>query len=249
MARVLIPVPQEGADPTEVAVPWAALNGAGHDVLFATQTGAVAACDTITLTGDGLPLHARLLRARADNRALHDAMVRGDAWRAPMMWASASATDFDAIVFPGGHAPGMRAYCESGDIQRLASEAFAAAMPVAAICHGVLPLARAKRGDGTPLLTGKTTTSLTAIMERASILLTRRALGDHYRTYPENVETEARRAVGASGRYLRGPALPRYATRRHPDTGFVVADGAYLSARWPGDAWTLARRLADRLSG
>jgi hypothetical protein len=28
---------------------------------------------------------------------------------------------------------------------------------------------------------------------------------------------------------------------------FVVEDGNYLSARWPGDVHTLARRLAERL--
>jgi protease I len=30
-------------------------------------------------------------------------------------------------------------------------------------------------------------------------------------------------------------------------TGFVVQDGNYLSARWPGDAWTLALRMNDLL--
>ena len=56
MSRVLILLPQEGFDPTEVAVPWKALSEAGHDVVFATETGAQAACDQVTLTGEGLPL-------------------------------------------------------------------------------------------------------------------------------------------------------------------------------------------------
>lgn len=249
MARVLILVPQEGSDPTEVAVPWAALIDAGHDVVFASQTGAMPACDTVTISGRGLPLHARFLRARAENRAVHDAMTGSDAWRAPMMWASAHATDFDAVVFPGGHAPAMRPYCESPDVQRVATEAFAGDVLVAAICHGVLPLARARRVDGAPLLTGRTTTSLTAMMERTSILLTRGALGEHYRTYAETVEAEARRAVGAGGRYLSGPLPIGYATKRRPGRGFVAEDGRYLSARWPGDAWTLGARLCERLRG
>mgnify|MGYP000591354084 CR=1 FL=1 len=29
--------------------------------------------------------------------------------------------------------------------------------------------------------------------------------------------------------------------------GFIVEDGPYLSARWPGDAWTLALRMLDLL--
>ena len=34
---------------------------------------------------------------------------------------------------------------------------------------------------------------------------------------------------------------------RNPEAGFVVQDGNYLSARWPGDAWTLALRMNDLL--
>ena len=100
---------------------------------------------------------------------------------------------------------------------------------------------------GTPLLAGRRTTALTSRMERFAILLTRGALGDHYRTYAETVEAEARRAVGHEGAFDTGPLIPRYATAERRDTGFIVEDGPYLSARWPGDAWTLAQRMCERL--
>ena len=32
------------------------------------------------------------------------------------------AEDFAALHFPGGHAPGMKPYCESGEVARLAKE-------------------------------------------------------------------------------------------------------------------------------
>ena len=47
--------------------------------------------------------------------------------------------------------------------------------------------------------------------------------------------------------FERGGLFPRYAGRRNPEAGFVVQDGNYLSARWPGDAWTLALRMMELL--
>jgi len=239
MARLLILLPQEGFDPTEVALPWAVWRRAGHEVRFASETGAPAVCDAVTLTGEGLPLLARSLRARDEARRHHAALLNDTAFAGPLRQDAVRVEHFAAVHFPGGHAPGMRSWIESRETARIARDAFARAMPVSAICHGVLPLARAG------VLAGRRTTSLTAMMERLSIGLTRHALGDHYRTYREPVEAEARRAVGPDGAYLAGPLFPRYAGEAAPEAGFVVRDGNYLSARWPGDAWTLALRLLD----
>ena len=41
MARVWIPLPDRDFDVTEVAVPWKLLRDAGHDVVFATEHGAL----------------------------------------------------------------------------------------------------------------------------------------------------------------------------------------------------------------
>jgi protease I len=242
MARILILLPQTDFDPTEVAVPWKAWSEAGHDVVFATETGAPSACDPVTLTGAGLPLLARSLKARAENAALYVEMAACPAFNAPLCWNAVHTGDYDALHFPGGHAPGMKPYCESSEIQRIAREAFAAGQTVSAICHGVLPLARAG------VLTGRRTTALTAMMEDVAVALTARALPGHYRTYPHSVEAEVTAALARPQDFARGPMLPRYATPARPDVGFVVEDGAYCSARWPGDAWTLARAVLRRLA-
>ena len=42
MAHILVPLPAEGFDLTECAVPWRILDDAGHTVVFATPTGAPA---------------------------------------------------------------------------------------------------------------------------------------------------------------------------------------------------------------
>ena len=241
MARILIVLPQTDYDPSEVALPWAVWTRAGHEVLFATETGAAASCDPVTLTGTGLPLLARSLRARAEARGHYAAMIETPGYRQPLRWGDVRAGDFAALHFPGGHAPGMKPYCESGEVQRLAREAFAAGQPVSAICHGVLPLARAG------VLAGKRTTALTGSQEAIAIALPGRALPGHYRTYSESVEAEVTRLIGPQGKFERGPLLPRYASEAAPEAGFVVRDGNYLSARWPGDGWTLALRLMDLL--
>lgn len=234
MARLLIVLPQTDFDPTEVAVPWKAWTDAGHDVVFATETGEVAACDPVTLTGKELPIWAKSLRARDENVALYRAMTQSPAYNAPLRWSDAKAADFALVHFPGGHAPGMKPYLESADVQRLAREAFAANQPVSTICHGVIPLARAG------ILKGRKTTALTGMMEGVAVALTRSRLGNHYRTYPQSVEEEVKEALASPGDFDAGPILPHFATEEQPERGFIVQDGNYLSARWPGDAWTLA---------
>lgn len=243
MARILIILPQTDFDPSEVALPWQVWTRAGHEVVFATETGQPAACDPVTLNGEGLPLLARTLRARRAGRDAYAEMRDDRAYNHPLRWAKVRAGQFDAFHFPGGHAPGMKPYCESVDVMRIAREAFAENKPVSAICHGVLPLARAG------VLAGKRTTALTQPMEDLAVRLTERALPGHYRTYPVSVETEVRGRIGPQGTFERGPFYPRYAGSAAPEAGFVVQDGNYLSARWPGDAWTLAVRLDRLLSG
>lgn len=51
MAKVLLPLPDHDFDVTEVAVPWKLLVEAGHEVIFATESGATPACDPLLLTG------------------------------------------------------------------------------------------------------------------------------------------------------------------------------------------------------
>ena len=176
MAKILIILPQTDFDPTEVALPWRVWTEAGHDVCFATETGKPATCDPITLSGAGLPVLAASLKCRLEAEMAYAAMTAAPRYKRPQTWASARSQDFAALHFPGGHASGMRAYCESAEVQRLAKEAFAAKQPVSAICHGVLPLARAG------VLKGRRTTALTHIMEEISVRLTSKALPGHYRT-------------------------------------------------------------------
>jgi len=53
MGTVLIPIPDRDFDPTEVAVSWQVLRANGHQVVFATESGAPGIADDIMVTGRG----------------------------------------------------------------------------------------------------------------------------------------------------------------------------------------------------
>lgn len=241
MAKILIILPASDYDPSEVALPWLVWSEAGHAITFATDSGKPTFADPITLTGEGLPRLAASLKMRLEAEAAYALMIKSAEFQKPISWAKAAAKYYDALHFPGGHGPGMKSYCESAEVFRLAKEAFGANQPVSAVCHGVLPLARAG------VLRGRRTTALTHMQEEIAVRLTARALPGHYRTYPISVETEVTQRIGKAGKFERGPLFPRYAGRKKPNAGFVVQDGNYLSARWPGDTWTLAVRLSEML--
>ena len=142
----------------------------------------------------------------------------------------------------------MRQYLGSEVVQRLAAGFFATPRPIAAICHGVLVAARGLGPDGRSVLHGRRTTCLPRYMERGAYLATFWRRGRYYRTYPAYVEDEVIAALARPDDFERGPReLFQRGTRDDDRHAFVVEDGSYLSARWPGDAYLIARRLIARL--
>ena len=101
--------------------------------------------------------------------------------------------------------------------------------------------------DGLSVLHGRTTTALLKSQELLAWNLTRLWLGDYYRTYPETVQSEVTRAVGATGRFHTGPSSIRRDTPDHLERGFVVVDKNLVTARWPGDAWRFGNEFASML--
>jgi len=247
MARVLMPLPDRDFDVTEVSVPWRLLTDAGHEVIFATEAGAAPAADPLLLTG----VLFGQLGAEPEPAAFYAAMTEDPAFRAPLTWADIDPVAFDALHLAGGHAPGMRQYLGSEALQQKVAAFWALGRPVSAICHGVLVLARALDPQtGRSVLHGRRTTCLPAYMERIAYYLTAWKLGRYYRTYPAYVQAEVTAALAEPGDFERGPIhLMSRGTARDDGPAFVLEDGAYLSSRWPGDAYLLAKRLAERLAG
>ena len=245
MARVLVPLPDRDFDVTEVAVPWRLLTRAGHEVVFATERGgAPPECDPLLLTG---VLFGKL-GAEPEPRAFYAELRDDPSFRAPIAWADADVGAFGGLVLPGGHAPGMRQYLEGEAVFAAARAFFERSLPVGAICHGTVVLARTRAADGRSVLAGRKTTSLPKYMERLAYFSTAWKLGRYYRTYPAYVEDEVRAALATPGDYQRGPlTLSARGTEADDAPAFVVEDGPYVSARWPGDAYLFAKRFMARL--
>jgi hypothetical protein len=163
----------------------------------------------------------------------------------------------DRPATPPG-SPGGRPFC--GDpwrtrgenlerLQELTLDASRATQPAARICRPrarkTNPLSFEGRARGRSVLHGRRrTTCLPKRMERSAYWLTGWKLGPYDRTYPAYVEDEVRAALADPADLLRGPrTLVRRGSRDDDRGAFVVEDGRYLSARWPGDAYLLARRF------
>jgi putative intracellular protease/amidase len=228
--------------------------------------GALPGLRRVTLVG-------RALRANADGRRAFVALCRDAAFLSPVRWDEMHEQERDCagLLLPGGHrARGMRPYLESPVVQRSVVEFFSRGKPVAAVCHGVLVAARSMDPTtGASVLRGRRTTALTWQLERKAWNVARRTRfwdPSYYRTYSEgpgqpegfmSVQQEVTRALAGPADFLDVPVgAPDYrlktsgrardsATDARP--AWVVRDGNYISARWPGDVHTFARTFADAL--
>jgi putative intracellular protease/amidase len=244
--RVLLPLPDRDFDVTEVAVPWHYLTEAGHRVVFASESGGAAPSADQRLL-DGVLFGQ--LGAADGPKALYRRLQDDSDYRDPVAWGSVQPAAFDGLVLPGGHAPGMRQYLGSTDLRAVVAQFWKLGRPVGAICHGVLVLARTHDpATGRSVLADRRTTCLTKPMERGAYLATAWKLGRYFRTYPAYVEDEVVAALADRSQFSRGPRSLARDAPGSDDQGFTVLDGNYLSARWPGDAHTFARRLTELLA-
>ncbi len=213
----------------------------------------------------------RALRANKAARDAYRTMQYSPEYQNPTSWSDATLDGVDGLLLPGGHrARGMRSYIDSDILHRLVIDAFARGLKVAAICHGVLLAARSvDPATGRSVLYGRRTTALTWTLERTAWNLTRLTRfwdRDYYRTYREepgqpagymSVQAEVTRALenpvdfrdvekGSPHYRTKTSGLARdTATDSRP--AFVVVDGDYVSARWPGDTHAFAKALSDKL--
>ena len=247
MSQIVIPVPHSDFDPTEAGVPWKLLEQNQVKVVFATPDGQVASGDPRLLIGRGLGPWSPWLMADSNGRQAYQEMIASRAFRNPIRWDDMRAHDFDGVVLPGGHAPGMKHYLESVTLQKAVSDFFESSKLVGAICHGVVLAARSKDRAGKSSLAGRTATSLLRTQELAAWALTGLCLGNYYRTYPETVQAEVTRHLGNPKSFRCGPFPLKRDSMDDLEAGFVVEDGNFVSARWPGDAHRFARTLVRRL--
>lgn len=252
--NVLMAIGERDFDPTEVAIPWKVLRQAGVQVHFATTGGGVGRADPRMLSGEGLGIWKRLMVARGDARDAYAHLTSNSLFQKPLSFEELSTgldlAEIDGLILPGGHAEGMIPYLESSQLQDFIARFFATGKPVGAICHGVIAVCRARDAEtGLSVLHGLKTTALLRSQELLAWRLTRKKLGNYYRTYPVTVQDEVMAALADSRDFVEGP---RPLFRDAPDKlhrGFTLRDGNYLSARWPGDAYKFATDFLSMLKG
>ena len=136
------------------------------------------------------------LGAADDALSVHQDLLSDPAFTDPVRWGEVEPAELDGLLLPGGHAPGMRQYLGSEALQAKVVEHWRLGLPVGAICHGVLVLARAVDPEtGKSVLASSRTTCLPKYMERLAHALTFWKLGRYYRTYPAFVQDEVTAAL------------------------------------------------------
>lgn len=219
-------------------------------------------------------LIGRQLRADKNAQAAYAQMLQDEAFNAPLAYGDLNVEDFDGLILPGGHAKRIKPYLESDVLQSLVVDFFESGTsredhkPVGAICHGVVVPARSlSPTTGHSVLHGRKTTGLTWRQEKLAWNLTRyfaRFWDPHYyRTYLEeageadgfrSVEAEVKRSLAHEEDFVDVTAddkdfkIKTGIKRDGPDDarpGFVVQDGKYVSARWPGDVHTFAKKFVE----
>ena len=213
-----------------------------------------------------------LLRANVDARKAYSQLVQDKQFNAPFAYADLRSENFEGLVLPGGHwARGMRFYLEDLTLQKFVAEFFDERKPVGAICHGVVLAARSVSSlTGKSSLYGLKTTALTWGLENSAWSMMK-VLGrvwdpNYYRTYMESgsepvgyrgVQAEVERALRSPTDFLDVPKDEKFYFRktsgifrdRDDDErpSFVVQDGNYVSARWPGDVHCFAKKVSALL--
>ena len=208
--RVLLPLPDRDFDVTEVAVPWAILREAGHQVVFATEkAGTIPAADPRLLTG----VLFGQLGAAAEARKLYYELIGTPEFGSTMAWADLESRPVRRAD------PARRARSGHAAIPRLAGAQGASRPVLAAEPAGRRDLPR-RAGAGAhprpghrPQRAGRpSTTCLPKYMERWPTWSPRWRLGRYYRTYPACSDLRGRGARRPRpGRPVR--AWPGHAVR------------------------------------
>jgi len=272
--KILMPLPDRDFDPTECALAWKILKeDYKYEVDFATENGATPKCDQITLKGEGLNFITKIIFNLLDVRVkqkivlqAYESMENDINFKSPYAWNMGVVrfSDYDGIWISGGHAQGMRQLLGCTYLQRQLAEYWELKKPIAAVCHGVLMVARSRdmKDTSKSVLSGRKTTSLVNYQELIAYNFTSWSHGRLFRTYDETTENEilrfmygcknepeAREINKKQKFYDEGPFMIKkeFGGNKIGRYGYIVEDGNYLSGRWPGDVEILAHRFAQKL--
>ncbi len=234
---ILMPLPDHDFDPTESAIPFKVCASRGLKVSFSTEHGNVAQADPHKLKG---PLPG-LLSAGKRARAAYEQMTNDSAFQHPIPYADINPDIFQAILLPGGEAPGMRQYFESPVLRSKVLQFWQQGKLIGAICHGILILARTINPQtGRSILYGHKVTALPKSLDRTGHLLDSWFFKHGYIMYSRCVAEEVRACLEHPKDLSSGPSVL-------VPFPYVVTDGNLITSRHYGDAERFSKRFADEL--
>lgn len=233
--QICIPLPNRDFDLTEVAIPWMHFVKQGFHVTFSTKQGIPGVTDPLLISG----VIFGQLGAKPDAIEAYRKLEKDPHFLNPITYDQIDASQYNALVLPGGHAKGMRPYLENEVLQRKVLDFVRLDKIIGAICHGPIVLARTiDPATGKSVIYNKRITALPKILERTAYYLTFWKQGKYYRTYPAYVQDEVISQLKEKHQFTQGHSQIK---------PFVVEDGKLITARWPLDAHLFAETLIRKL--
>ena len=135
----------------ELAAPYYHFRDVGWDITLASPNGGRAPLDPKSNEPEFQTDQTRRFEADAHAEAQLDSTVQLD---------SASADEYDAVFYPGGHGP-LWDLAEDGTSIKLIERAVTTGRPIALVCHAPGALRHAVTGSGTPLVASRQVTGFT----------------------------------------------------------------------------------------
>jgi len=232
---ILMPLPDQDFDPSESAIPWKVCTSRGWRVVISTEHGNVPQADSHKLKG---PLPG-LLSASGKAREAYREITHDSSYQHPVPYAKIDPDQYQAILLPGGDAPGMRQYLENPVLRSKVLLFWQQGKIIGAICHGVLVLARTiDPQTGLSVLYGHQVTALPRSLDRFGYLLDRWLLKRGYIMYSCCVAEEVRACLEHPEDFINGPGTL---------VAYALCDGNLITSRWYWDAELFSERFADEL--
>ncbi len=223
MTRVLIILPKNNYDPSEMAIPAKTIKDAGFELNFATPNGDISYADEIMFSGQGLDIWGKIpllkklifigaiLRANKNARNAYNEVIQYHEFKNPIKYENINPNEYDALIIPGGHkADGMAQFLENEILKNVILNFNLQNKIIGAICHGPLLLARTiDPKTAKSVIYNKKITALPWELEKTANQIanfTRFWDKNYYRTYVETkdqiygymgVENEIKRLIGS----------------------------------------------------
>lgn len=200
----------------EIASPYYVFKDQGAEIVVASPEGGVMPIDPTSQKPDS--------QTESTKRFMDDDEAR-ELINNTQKLADIDPSEFDAVFFPGGHAP----MWDLGDNPQVADIITAfdkENKPIGLVCHGVVALKGVEAEDGQPFVKGKKVTAFSNSEEEAA------GLTDVVPFLLEDVLSEA----GAI--YRKGDDW----------TDFVVKDGNLVTGQNPQSSETAAEKVLENIS-